>query len=531
MLGYLLSPTVQFEDINGVPLVNGKVYVYKANTTVLATTYKNYLGNVNTNPIILDTLGHCTVIAEDTEYYDIEVYNSENNLIMSAKLIKVGGEGGSASVSGVSVSAGFGTNVSSRVENNTQIFTVSVDDNFIATQTDLNGKQNVLTPGANISISGDTISVTGLKQVNVTAPLQKTETPSGINLSIDPSSVQRPISAGTDIKIETINGVDVVGIDTTSIISSGRNNFVAGSDGIVSGDCNILAGSAYNVEGNYNATFGNNNLITGDYNAVFGKTNEVSGNNNTVFGSANSANGNSDFLIGNGLTSNGNHAKIGNTNCFIDVDYTNKKMYKSIDGVLTEIGDTYSAGSNINITSNVISGKDWSNDINAATSGKLDKSTYNSFVSTADVTPYTAGNSIYIRNHVISVKPYKSGIDIEPGEAGTLYNNSTQTGVQDKFMIYITREAESTNSKITVYNLNTTSRKLYVYVNGTQVAIIQNSSSADVKTFASNYDLITLEIIGMGVGEELPYYKFTIAANDTPSQTVATLYELYRYTV
>lgn len=517
MLGYLLSPTVQFEDTDGKPLVGGKVYVYKANTTTLATTYSDYNGTMNTNPIILDLLGHCTVIADDDEYYDIEVHNKDNDFLFSSHLVAVGGEGGSASVSGFDVKAGYGIKVGKSISGNKEVFTVSADPTYLATKTDLNSKQNVLYPGDNISISGDTISVTGLKTINVTSPLQKTETPSGINLSIDTSIIQRPISAGTDIKIETINGVDVVGIDTTSIIFAGRNNFVAGSDGIVSGDCNILAGSANNV--------------SGDYNTVFGKANEVSGNNNTVFGSANSANGNSDFLIGNGLTSNGNHAKIGNANCFIDVDYINKKMYKSIDGVLSEIGDTYSAGSNINITNNVISGKDWSNDINSATSGKLDKSTYNSFVSTADVTPYSAGNGIKITNHIISVNPYKSGISINPGEGGSLYNNSTQTNTSDKFMIYISRAEGAAHSKISVYNFNT-SRDLYAFVNGTQAATIYSSSNSDVATFTSIENLITLEIIGMGVGDELPYYKFTIVADDNPTYgTEATLYELYRYTL
>ena len=65
----------------------------------------------------------------------------------------------------------------------------------------------------------------------------------------------------------------------------------------------------------------------------------------------------------------------------------------------------YTAGANISITSHVISGKDWSSDINNATSGKLDTSTFDTYVTAHandDVTPYTGGTGISVSNHQIS---------------------------------------------------------------------------------------------------------------------------------
>lgn len=67
----------------------------------------------------------------------------------------------------------------------------------------------------------------------------------------------------------------------------------------------------------------------------------------------------------------------------------------------------YSAGSNINVTNHVISGKDWATEINAATSGKLNSS----WTAGKDVTPYSAGSNINVTNHVISGKDWTNTID------------------------------------------------------------------------------------------------------------------------
>jgi len=68
----------------------------------------------------------------------------------------------------------------------------------------------------------------------------------------------------------------------------------------------------------------------------------------------------------------------------------------------------YSAGPNINITNDVISGKDWSQDIddavNSATSGKADVSAI------PTVIDYSAGNNIDITDHVVSGKDWTQDI-------------------------------------------------------------------------------------------------------------------------
>lgn len=74
----------------------------------------------------------------------------------------------------------------------------------------------------------------------------------------------------------------------------------------------------------------------------------------------------------------------------------------------------YSAGNNIDVTNHVISGKDWTNEIASSTSGKLDTS----WTAGKDFTPYSGASGIQVQNHVISItgdvgKTYSAGNNID----------------------------------------------------------------------------------------------------------------------
>jgi hypothetical protein len=60
----------QFFDDNGAPLDGGKLFIYSAGTTTKATTYTDSgLTSANTNPIVLDSAGRCTIfLAFGTAY-------------------------------------------------------------------------------------------------------------------------------------------------------------------------------------------------------------------------------------------------------------------------------------------------------------------------------------------------------------------------------------------------------------------------------------------------------------------------------
>lgn len=75
-------------------------------------------------------------------------------------------------------------------------------------------------------------------------------------------------------------------------------------------------------------------------------------------------------------------------------------------GLSGDVGTKYSAGDNININNYVVSGKDWTNEINSAVSSRLPTSSFTAYSaahSGDDVTPYTGNGGIKVENHVISI--------------------------------------------------------------------------------------------------------------------------------
>lgn len=97
-----LIPNVkpQFFDVNGDPLVGGKLYTYVAGTTTPLATYSEYtLTTPNTNPIILDSRGECDIWHADNTYKyvlkdsdDVTIWTKDNVVIedistLSASLV------------------------------------------------------------------------------------------------------------------------------------------------------------------------------------------------------------------------------------------------------------------------------------------------------------------------------------------------------------------------------------------------------------------------------------------------------------
>ena len=84
------TPTQQFFDANGDPLVAGKVYTYAGGTTTPIATYTSQTGaTANTNPIILDSRGMANIWLQPTIAYkflvtdsnDVQQYTTDNILV------------------------------------------------------------------------------------------------------------------------------------------------------------------------------------------------------------------------------------------------------------------------------------------------------------------------------------------------------------------------------------------------------------------------------------------------------------------
>lgn len=73
----LVNPKIPFYDALGVPLVGGTLDVYLAGTTTRTNTWQDKAQTtLNTNPIVLDSRGECTLWADDALKYKFVLKNS-----------------------------------------------------------------------------------------------------------------------------------------------------------------------------------------------------------------------------------------------------------------------------------------------------------------------------------------------------------------------------------------------------------------------------------------------------------------------
>lgn len=70
-LGYLLSPALQVENINGKPLVGGTITVYRHGTTNPYITYKDFTGDRNPADVVLNDKGMAVILADPNLVYDV----------------------------------------------------------------------------------------------------------------------------------------------------------------------------------------------------------------------------------------------------------------------------------------------------------------------------------------------------------------------------------------------------------------------------------------------------------------------------
>ena len=92
-----INPKQQFTDANGVPLSGGSVTVYLAGTTTEATTYQDRsLLSANTNPVILNARGECTIWADSAYTYKYVVKDSSGVTIYTEDNIPGAADTGAA---------------------------------------------------------------------------------------------------------------------------------------------------------------------------------------------------------------------------------------------------------------------------------------------------------------------------------------------------------------------------------------------------------------------------------------------------
>lgn len=403
-LGYLISPIVQIVDNNGKPVVGAKIYVYNADTTVLVNTYNDFEFHLNPNPVLTDTLGNCTIIADNSKAYDIIVNDNEGLPLFSKKNITI--SSGIDPASNIVFEEGYGISINR--EGN--VVTISVDTDLIATQDDLAAKQDKLYAGDNINIDAENkINVTGRKIVRVVSPLEMEISDDKVILSIDTDAISGNLSAGTDLKIEN----NIVSVNTNGQIKGGVYNFIAGENTWLSGNHNIIAGANISATGGRNAVFGYNNEVSGDYTFVAGSLHDVSGESNTIVGEYNRCNGKDDF-IGGSYTSADNLKES-----FVYGYKNNVKSSRTGNAIVNAIGENNNiSGDNVQVlgsdnnitgTSNYILGSH--NEINSynGTQGCGIVGDYNTIGYTNS---YTVGNRLTANDNEILIGLGPSATDL-----------------------------------------------------------------------------------------------------------------------
>ena len=113
-MGYsrIFTPVLHFDDINGRPLVGGKLYTYQAGTSTPQAPYRNEAGTeTNTNPIVLNERGECVAYLNDNRSYKFVLKDSLDNVIWEADKVRSPSSGGSGSVVTITPTVTTGTKI------------------------------------------------------------------------------------------------------------------------------------------------------------------------------------------------------------------------------------------------------------------------------------------------------------------------------------------------------------------------------------------------------------------------------------
>ena len=128
-LSRMYTPVLHFDDINGRPLVGGKLYTYKANSSTPAPTYRNKSGTLlNENPISLDERGECEVWLVDGLRYKIVLVDSIGTRIWEADNVSSMSDVSNANID---VDGTSPVKVSKSVVNGVTKYTVSLEKSFV----------------------------------------------------------------------------------------------------------------------------------------------------------------------------------------------------------------------------------------------------------------------------------------------------------------------------------------------------------------------------------------------------------------
>ena len=363
----------QYQSLNGTLLAAGKLYIYKLGRTELATVYGDHNGeHTIPNPVVLDDQGMAEIYLNNAFDYTVvacDAYGSEqfSRDIFPRRM----GDGESI---GTQLYEGI-----SPICVNNDVYAISADTSRLGVVTPLyfvrdDEEETIIGFSGEAIIPSGTMneSAIGYEDGKITS-YNGSAFSAGLNYSAGDNIVINGATIALDSAINLLDaqGAKAVSIDATEqqfTNLTSNNGSILDASGLYVSDLNMENAANLSKDGLYVTGTGSRISMSNDMSDIYGD------NHFEIYGYQESGDGISAMHLG------GNDLIVQHgENRILTATYSLTGACKSAQSALDIINSSdltqYSAGANIDITDHVISGKDWSNEINDASANAYNQST------------------------------------------------------------------------------------------------------------------------------------------------------------
>jgi hypothetical protein len=363
----------QFQSYNGTLLAAGKIYVYHLGRTHLAPVYGDHNGaTVLPNPVILDDQGMAEIYLNDAFNYTVVVCDAYGAEQFSRDVYPKG------MGNGESIGTQLYEGIDPIVVNN-DVYAISANTSRLGVVTPLyfvkdDEEETIIGFSGEAIIPSGTMneSAIGYEDGKITS-YNGSAFSAGLNYSAGDNIVINGATIALDSAINLLDaqGAKAVSIDATEqqfTNLTSNNGSILDASGLYVSDLNMENAANLSKDGLYVTGTGSRISMSNDMSDIYGN------NHFEIYGYQESGDGISAMHLG------GNDLIVEHgENGTITASYSLTGACSSAQSALNIINSSdltqYSAGANIDITDHVISGKDWSNEINDASANAYNQST------------------------------------------------------------------------------------------------------------------------------------------------------------
>lgn len=363
----------QFQSYNGTLLAAGKIYVYHLGRTHLAPVYGDHNGaTVLPNPVILDDQGMAEIYLNDAFNYTVVVCDAYGAEQFSRDVYPKG------MGNGESIGTQLYEGIDPIVVNN-DVYAISANTSRLGVVTPLyfvkdDEEETIIGFSGEAIIPSGTMneSAIGYEDGKITS-YNGSAFSAGLNYSAGDNIVINGATIALDSAINLLDaqGAKAVSIDATEqqfTNLTSNNGSILDASGLYVSDLNMENAANLSKDGLYVTGTGSRISMSNDMSDIYGDNHfEIYGYQESGDGISAMHLGGNDLIVEHGE----NHT--------ITASYSLTGACSSAQSALNIINSSdltqYSAGANIDITDHVISGKDWTNEINDASANAYNQST------------------------------------------------------------------------------------------------------------------------------------------------------------